>query len=107
MKFPQGEGSAVIHRKKNRPALQRRDILTVSLVAFLYFFIGNLFRYSSTQFLVVLFFIAFYTAPFSSEHFFLGLFVRSLSTQLFFLVVLLLLLLSMTAFSYVGLLSLF
>ena len=29
--FPQGEGSAVIHRKKNRPALQRCDILTASL----------------------------------------------------------------------------
>ena len=28
VKFPQGEGSAVINRKKNRPALQRRDILT-------------------------------------------------------------------------------
>ena len=25
VKFPQGEGSAVIHRKKDRPALQRRD----------------------------------------------------------------------------------
>ena len=62
---------------------------------------------SSTQFSVVLFFLAFYTAPFSSKHFFLGLFVRSLSTELFFLMVLLLLLLSMTAFSYVGLLSLF
>ena len=56
---------------------------------------------------MVLFFIAFYTAPFSSKYFFLGLFIRSLSTQLFFLMVLLLLLLSMTAFSYVGLLSLF
>ena len=116
MKFPQGEGSAVIHRKKYRPALQRRDILTVYLVSFfvfffsfffVYFFIGNLLRYSSTQFVVVLFFIAFCTAPFSSKHFFLGLFVRSLFTQQFFLVVLLLLLLSMTALSYVGLLSLF
>ncbi len=68
---------------------------------------GNLLSSSATQFLVVLFFIAFYTAPFSSKHFFLGLFVRSLFTQLFFLVVLLLLLLSMSAFSYVGLLSLF
>ena len=56
---------------------------------------------------MVLFFIAFYTAPFSSKHFFLGLFVRSFFTQQFFLVVLLLLLLSMTALSYVGLLSLF
>ena len=99
MKFPQGEGSAVIHRKKNRPALQRHDILTVSLVFF--FFIGNLLRSSSTQFLVVLFFIAFCTASFSSKHFHLGLFVRSLFTQLFFLVVLFLLLLSMTAFSHV------
>ena len=62
---------------------------------------------SCTKFLVVLFFIAFYTSPFSSKHFFLGLCVRSLSTQLFFLVVLLLLLLSMKALSYVGLLSLF
>ena len=56
---------------------------------------------------MVLLFIAFYTALSSSKHFFLGLFVRSLSTQLFFLVVLLLLPLSMSAFSYVGLLSLF
>jgi len=56
---------------------------------------------------VVLLFIAFYTSPFSSKHFLLGLFVRSLSTQLFFLVFLLLLLLSMIAFSYVGFLSLF
>ena len=62
---------------------------------------------SSTQFLVVVFFGAFYTAPFSSKHFFIGHFIRSLSTQLCFLVVLLLLLLSMTAFSYVGLSSLF
>ena len=111
MKFPQGEGSAVIHRKKNRPALQRREILTVFLVSFFLFFsffsIGNLLSSSCTHFLVVLFFLAFYAAPFSSKHFFLGLFVRSLSTQLFFLVVLLLLLLSMTAFAFVGLLSLF
>ena len=35
MKFPQGEGSVVIHRKKNRPALQRHDSLTVSLVILL------------------------------------------------------------------------
>ena len=99
----------MIHRKKTRPALQRRDILTVSLVSFFLFLflIGNLLKSSSTQFLVVLFFLAFYTALFSSKHFFLWLFVRSLSTQLFFLVVLLLLLLSMTAFSYVGFLSLF
>ena len=114
MKFPQGEGSAVIHRKKNRPALQRRDILTVFLVSFFIlffiFFIGNLL------FFFFFFFIAFYTVPFSSEHFFLGLFLisfllfyifRALSTQLVFIVVLLLLLLSMNAFSCVGFLSLF
>ena len=62
---------------------------------------------SSTQFLVVVFCLTFYTAPFSSKNFFLGLFVRSLSTQLFILVVFLLLLLSVTALAYVGLLSLF
>ena len=76
MKFPQGEGSAVIHRKKNRPALQRRDILTDSLMSFFIFyifFIGNLPSSSSTQFLVVLFFLAFYTDFFTSKHFLLGL----------------------------------
>ena len=95
----------MIHRKKNRPALQRHDILTLLVFCFLFFFrsflIGNLLMYTPTQFLVVLFFIVLYTAPFSSKHFFLGLFVRSLSTQLF-LVVVFLLLLSMTDFSYVG-----
>ena len=112
MKFPQGEGSAVIHRKKNRPSLQRRDILTVSLVSSSFFSSSfltcNFLNSSSTQFLVVLFFLAFYRTPFSSKHFlFLGLFLRSLSTQLFFLVVSHILLLSMTAFSYIVLLSLF
>ena len=108
MKFPQGEGSAVIHRKKNRPALQRRDILNVSLFYFFNYFCKiNLLNSSSTHFLVVLFFLAFYTVPFPSKHSFVGLFVRSLFTQLFFVVVLLLWLHSMTAFSYVGLLSLF
>ena len=115
MKFPQGEGSAVIHRKKNRPALQRHDILTIFLVSSSSsssfssssFLIGNVLNSSSIQFLVVLLFLAFYTAPISSKHFLLGLFHRALSTQLFFLEVLLLLLLSMTAFSYVRLLSLF
>ena len=56
---------------------------------------------------MVLLFIAFYTAPFSSKLFFLGLFLQSSSTQLFFIGVLRLLLLSMTAFSYVWFLSLF
>ena len=91
----------MIHRKKNRPALQRRHISTVSLVSFFdIFFKGILLRSSSTHFLVVLFFLAFRTALFSSKHFFLGLFVRSLSSQLLFLVVLLFLVLSVTAFSY-------
>ena len=99
----------MIHRKKNRPALQRRDILTVFLkkINLFFIFVGNLPSSSFTQFLVVLFFIAFYTAEFSSKHFILGLFVRCLFTQLFFLLVLLHLLLSMTAFTYVGLFSLF
>ena len=73
----------------------------------MFVFIRNLLSSSCTQFLAVLFFIAFYTDPFSSKHFFLGLFVRSFSTQLFFLVVLHILLLSTTAFSYVWLFSLF
>ena len=73
----------------------------------MFVFIRNLLSSFCIQFLAVLFFIAFYTDPFSSKHFFLGLFVRSFSTQLFFLVVLHLLLLSRTAFSCVGLLSLF
>ena len=78
----------MIHRKKNRPALQRRDILTVSLVS------------SSTQVLVVVLFLAFHIAWFSSSHFFLGPFLRSLSTQLFFLVSSFVLVLSATAFCY-------
>ena len=90
MKFPQGEGSAVIHRKKNRPALPRHDIWTVCVCfffSFSFFSIENLLSSSSTHFLVVEFFIACYTAPFCSKHFFLGLFVRLLSAQLFFSVV--------------------
>ena len=67
----------MIHRKKNRPALQRRDSLTF---LFDIYILGNLLSSSFTQFLVVLFFIAFYTAQFSSKHFILRLFVRSLST---------------------------
>ena len=67
----------MIHRKKKkkkkRPALQRRDILTVSLVSLV---LGNLLRSSSTQVLVVLFFLAFHTARFSSKHVFLWLFLR-------------------------------
>ena len=53
----------MIHRKKKAPALQRRDILTVSFgssfclfFVFVLFFEGKLFRSFSTQLLVVLFF---------------------------------------------------
>ena len=49
-------------------------------------------------------YIAFYTAPFSSNHFFLGLFVRSVYPAVLFSGFAPL---CMTAFSYVGLLSLF
>ncbi len=89
----------MIHRKKNRPALQRRDILTVSLVSSCF---RNLLRSSSSSHvLVVLFVLAFNTARFSLKHFFLWLFFRSLSLQLFFLVALLFLVLNVTAFCYV------
>ena len=87
----------MIHHKKNRPALQRRDILTVSLVSSCF---RNLLRSSSTQVLVAVFFFAFHIARFSSKHFFLGLFLRSLSTQLFFLVASFFLVLSVTALCY-------
>ena len=96
--------------RKNRPGLQRPDILTIFLVSSSSSsssLIRNVLNSSSIHFFLVLFFLAFYTAPFSSKHFLLGLFLMSLFTQLFFLEVLLLLILSMTAFWYVGLLSLF
>ena len=64
----------------------------LSLVSFC-FWIGNLLKSFSTQFLLVLFSLQ-------------NIFFKSLSTRLLFLVSLLLLLLSMIAFSYVGLLSL-
>ena len=69
-----------------------------SLVSFCFcFWIGNLLKSFSTQFLVVLF---------SLQNTSKKICLRFLSTQLFFLVALLHLLLSMIAFSYVGLLSL-
>ena len=72
----------MIHRKKNAPALQRLDISTVSIMSFLFFFyvflflIGKLLKSSSIKFIVVLFVLAWYTAPFSSRHFFFGLLLR-------------------------------
>ena len=67
---------------------------------FCFFNWGNLFRSSSTQFLLVLLFWAVPGNVFCSNYFFLGLLLRSLSTQLFVLVALLCLVLSMTAFCY-------
>ena len=110
MKFPQGEGSAVIHRKKNRPALQRRDILTVFLASlslppppppplfffffFSLFFIGNFrgcFDILSPFFFFVALFISdsvdFSCSGTSFFLFFSGIFHAS-STVLFFLLVL-------------------
>ena len=93
----------MIHRKKNRPALQRRDNLTVSSFFYIFFFLmRNLLNSYTTKSLVVLFFFSIL----HSSVLFKTLVFRSLSTHLFFLVVLLPLLLSMIAFSYVGLLSL-
>ena len=71
----------MIHRKKNAPALQRLDISTVSIMSFFFFsvflfLIGNLLKSSSIKFIVVLFVLAWYTAPFSSRHFFFGLLLR-------------------------------
>ena len=86
------------HRKKNRPALQRRDILTVSLVSFLLLLLFSFCLLIGICLSLLL--------PSSQYFFFFLSFFRSLSTQLF-LLVLLLLQLSMIAFSYVGLLSLF
>ena len=94
MKFPQGEGSAVIHRKKNRPALQRRDILTVFLVSLSFSFKGNsqgcFDILGSFFFFVALFFsdsVDFSCSGTSFFLFFSGIFNAS-STVLFFLLVL-------------------
>ena len=46
----------VIHRKKNRPALQRRDSLTVSLLSFLFCFVFS----SSSSFFFLFFFLFFF-----------------------------------------------
>ncbi len=98
----------MIHRKKNRPALQRRDILTVSLASFylflFFYFLPSLLRSTSTQVLVTVLFLLFNTARFSSKYFFaffsFFFFLRSLSTQLSYLVVSHFLVLSVTAFCY-------
>ena len=87
----------MIHRKKNRPALQRRDILTVSLVSFCFRKFAYVFFYPGLSGSVL---FSIHTARFSLKHFFLGIFQRSLSTQLFFLVALLFLVLGVTVFSY-------
>ena len=38
VKFPRGEGSAVIHRKKNRPAVQRGHPTCVLVLSFFFLF---------------------------------------------------------------------
>ena len=94
----------MIHRKKNRPALQRRDILTVSSLSSCFRELTQIFFHpvlsGSALYSFLCISVLFKTLLFR-------LFVRSLSTQLIFLVFLFRLLPSMTAFSYVGFLSLF
>ena len=78
----------MIHRKKNAPALQRLDISTVCLVSSCFRKFAYVFFYPGVSGSVL------------SNFFFLWLFLRSLSTQLFFLVALLFLVLGVTAFCY-------
>ena len=73
----------MIHRKKNAPALQRRDISTVSLVSSSFREFAYVFFYPGVSGSVLL------SIPWKCvliKTLFLGLFLRSLSTQLFFLV---------------------
>ena len=102
--------STLMFRRWSSPKGRGLRWLTVGKTDFLYrdmtfwvslgsSILGNVFRSSSAQFLMVLFFWAVHGTVFCSKYFFLGLLLRSLSTQVF-LVVLLCLVLSMTAFCY-------
>ena len=87
----------MIHRKKNAPALQRRDISTVSLVSSCFREFAYVFFYPGVSGSVLL------SIPWNCvliKTLFLGLFLRSLSTQLFFLVASLFLVLGVTVFCY-------
>ena len=87
----------MIHRKKNAPALQRRDVSTVSLVSSCFREFAYVFFYPGVSGSVLL------SIPWNCvliKTLFLGLFLRSLSTQLFFLVASLFLVLSVTVFCY-------
>ena len=109
MKFPQGEGSAVIHRKKNDLLYKDMTFWLFKCAFFIFFFILIYFFYR--EFALVFFhsvrsgsvlYSILYSILCSLQNIFFVfcLFVRSLSSQLFFLVVLLLLLLRKTAFSF-------
>ena len=87
----------MIHRKKNAPALQRLDISTVSLVSSCFREFAYVFFYPGVSGSVLL------SIPWNCvliKTLFLWLFLRSLSTQLFFLVALLFLVLGVTVFCY-------
>ena len=88
----------MIHRKKNAPALQRRDVSTVSLVSSCFREFADVFFYPGVSGSVLL------SIPWRcvliKTLLFFGLFLRSLSTQLFFLVASLFLVLGVTVFCY-------
>ena len=89
----------MIHRKKNAPALQRRDISTVSLVSSCFRELASVFFYPGVSGSVLLS-IPWNCVVIKTLLFFFWLFLRSLSTQLFFLEASLLLVLGVTVFCY-------
>ena len=87
----------MIHRKKNAPALQRLDISTVCLVSSCFRKFAYVFFYPIVSGSVLL------SIPWNCVLIktpFFGLFLRSLTTQLFFLVASHFLVLGVTVFSY-------
>ena len=89
----------MIHRKKNAPALQRLDISTVSLVSCCFREFASVFFYPGVSGSVLLS-IPWNCVVIKTLLFFFWLFLRSLSTQLFFLEASLLLVLGVTVFCY-------